>query len=317
MVWGPPCGLRCGVGDSGTVLLWAICGTGFDILLLFCSLALPTHPPTHPHVRTHSFLKEHVEPAALIADFLPVRDRLVFLQTHKYVQRLYLCVCVCVVHSPRILLRFRLVHRVRLPPKRLKPLLFNGPSRELTFLYCATSSCTPTSPTSASAGVAGCKAGEGASGAGAMGKQEAQAAYLSQCLSLEVRYRGSFLSRAVPLRLVASSLHRVIRSWLNDKLGKQGFSIIMNMVNKLLTVFRPTEEVWYAIANSFGEDGSSLLTHACANPRIPLPVIQKLLEIPCFDLGLPDRNSGRNAIQLAHHFEREDLLTLFASLVAA
>lgn len=64
---------------------------------------------------------------------------------------------------------------------------------------------------------------------------------LSHCM--EVRYRGSLLSRAVPLRLVAASLHRVIRSWLDNRLGKKGFTIILTMVNKLLAVFRPAEEV--------------------------------------------------------------------------
>lgn len=39
---------------------------------------------TTPHIIC-SFLKEYIEPAALIADFLSVSDRLVFLHTHKYV----------------------------------------------------------------------------------------------------------------------------------------------------------------------------------------------------------------------------------------
>ena len=138
---------------------------------------------------------------------------------------------------------------------------------------------------------------------------------LGQCMQLEVRYRGSFLSRAVPLPLVATALHRVIRSWLNNRLRKQGFPLILAMVNKLLAVFRPTEEVWYAIVNNCGEDGASLLTYACTNRNIPLSVIEQLLEIPCFDLGLPDRKSGLNAIQIAHTHGRQDLLTFFASLV--
>lgn len=136
-----------------------------------------------------------------------------------------------------------------------------------------------------------------------------------QCLQLEVRYRGSVLSRAVPLPLVATALHRVIRSWLNNRLRKQGFPIILAMVNKLLAVFRPTEEVWYAIVNNCGDDGASLLTYACADPSIPLRAIEQLLEIPCFDLGLPDRKSGLNAIQLAHTQNRQELLVYFASLV--
>lgn len=140
---------------------------------------------------------------------------------------------------------------------------------------------------------------------------------VDHCMQLEVRYRGSFLSRAVPLPLVATALHRVIRSWLDNRLRKQGFPIILAMVNKLLSVFRPTEEVWYAIVNNCGEDGASLLTYACANRDISLPVIEQLLEIPCFDLGLPDRRSGLNAIQVAHIQDRQELLTYFASLVGS
>jgi len=195
-----------------------------------------------------------------------------------------------------------------LPPKLLKPLLFNGPSRELNFLYCpALSVAAGGSPTWRS----NCGKLIAASGAGVVDKNEQ-----GQCLQqLEVRYRGSVLSRAVPLPLVATALHRVIRSWLNNRLRKQGFPIILAMVNKLLAVFRPTEEVWYAIVNNCGDDGASLLTYACADPSIPLPVIEQLLEIPCFDLGLPDRKSGLNVIQLAHTQNRQELLVYFASLV--
>jgi hypothetical protein len=131
----------------------------------------------------------------------------------------------------------------------------------------------------------------------------------------EIRYRGSFLSRAVPLSLVSTALHRVIRSWMDDTLRKRGFSILLTMVNKLLSVFRPTEEVWYTIINSFGKDGTTLLTYACSSRDTPLSVIEKLLQIPCFDLALPDHKFGLNAIQLAHMYDRQDVLAHFASLV--
>jgi len=60
---------------------------------------------------------------------------------------------------------------------------------------------------------------------------------------LDVRYRGSHLSRAVPLRVVTVALHRVIRGWLDKMLRGRDFDAILSMVNKLLTVFRPTEGV--------------------------------------------------------------------------
>lgn len=121
-------------------------------------------------------------------------------------------------------------HRVGLPPKLLKPLFFGGPSRELHFLYCTTISSN------------NCPKGPGLS------KTTTTTAIPSsepKCLQLDLRYRGSTLSRAVPLRLVASALHRVIRSWLDKKLKLVGrdFDAILVMVNRLLTVFRPTEEV--------------------------------------------------------------------------
>lgn len=194
-----------------------------------------------------------------------------------------------------------------LPPKLLKPLLFKGPSRELNFLCCPTTTAAVENPSSLNTNYDNPVV---ANGAGMVDKNEQ-----GKCFQLEVRYRGSVLSRAVPLPLVATALHRVIRSWLDNRLRKQGFPLILAMVNKLLSVFRPTEEVWYAIVNNCGEDGASLLTYACADPSIPLPIIEQLLEIPCLDLGLPDRKSGLNAIQLAHTKNRQELLVYFASLV--
>lgn len=198
-------------------------------------------------------------------------------------------------------------YRVGLPPKLLRGLLFNGPSRELNFLYCPIAT---TATGGSSTWRTNCGKPTAASSAGVVDKNEQ-----GQGLQIEVRYRGSVLCRAVPLPLVATALHRVIRSWLNNRLRKQGFPIILAMVNKLLSVFRPTEEVWYAIVNNCGDDGASLLTYACSDPSIPIPVIEQLLEIPCFDLGLPDRKSGLNAIQLAQTQNRQELLVYFASLV--
>jgi hypothetical protein len=48
----------------------------------FSYTSFPSLRTHHPH---HSFLKEQTEPAALLADFLTVHERLAFLQTHKYV----------------------------------------------------------------------------------------------------------------------------------------------------------------------------------------------------------------------------------------
>ena len=91
--------------------------------------------------------------------------------------------------------------------------------------------------------------------------------------------------------------------------------MIMAMVNKLLSVFRPTEEVWYSIVNNFSEDGTTLLTYACAHEDVSLEMVKKLLEIPCFDLGLPDKKRGLTPIQLAERVGRRDLLEYFTSLV--
>lgn len=74
--------------------------------------------------------------------------------------------------------------------------------------------------------------------------------------------------------------------------------------------------MWYAIVNEQAEDGATLLAYAVADARAPLPMIQQLLEIPCLDLGLPDRTRGLNPIQLAYRLGRQDVLEYFASLVA-
>lgn len=74
--------------------------------------------------------------------------------------------------------------------------------------------------------------------------------------------------------------------------------------------------MWYAIVNEQAKDGTTLLTYALGHARAPLPMIQQLLEIPCLDLGLPDRARGVNPIQLAHQLGRHDVLTYFASLVS-
>lgn len=68
--------------------------------------------------------------------------------------------------------------------------------------------------------------------------------------------------------------------------------------------------------NEQAEDGSTLLAYAVADARAPLPVIQQLLEIPCLDLGLPDKARRLNPIQLAYQHGRQDVLTYFASLVS-
>ncbi len=73
--------------------------------------------------------------------------------------------------------------------------------------------------------------------------------------------------------------------------------------------------MWYAIVNEQAEDGTTLLTYAVATARAPLPVIQQLLEIPCLDLGLPDKARRLNPIQLAYQLGRHDVLAYFASLV--
>lgn len=75
--------------------------------------------------------------------------------------------------------------------------------------------------------------------------------------------------------------------------------------------------MWYAIVNTQGEDGTTLLTYAVADARAPLPVLQQLLEVPCLDLGLPDRARGSNPIQLAYQLGRHDVLAYFASLVGS
>lgn len=54
--------------------------------------------------------------------------------------------------------------------------------------------------------------------------------------------------------------------------------------------------------NNHGEDGATLLTYAVAT-NVPMPMIQKLLEIPCFDLGLPDQRFRLTPIQLAKHLQ--------------
>ena len=73
-------------------------------------------------------------------------------------------------------------------------------------------------------------------------------------------------------------------------------------------------QVWHAVVNYCAEDGTTLLTYAVA-ADVPLPIVKKLLEIPCFDLGLPDVKYQINPIQLAHRLGRDDLLNYFASLV--
>jgi len=198
-------------------------------------------------------------------------------------------------------------YRVGLPPKHLKHLLFSGPSRELKFLYspATTAMVEGKHPVSSSFNNNLKET-----------KTEIYATNnFGNTFQLEIRYRGSFLSRAVPLSLVSTALHRVIRSWMDDTLRKRGFSTLLTMVNRLLSVFRPTEEVWYTIINSFGKDGTTLLTYACSSRDTPLSVIEKLLQIPCFDLALPDHKFGLNAIQLAHMHDRQDVLAHFASLV--
>lgn len=208
-----------------------------------------------------------------------------------------------------------------LPPKLLKPVFFGGPSRETKFLYCPAASSSPSgSPTGSGTTIkngssgGGLKSPAGSPTLGPMGGGGGSSS-TEKGLQYDVRYRGSFLSRAVPLGVVTQALHRVIRSWMDRKLQGRDFESILAMVNKLLTLFRPTEEVWYAIVNAQAEDGTTLLTYAVANAQAPLPVIQQLLEIPCLDLGLPDKARGLNPIQLAYQLGRQNVLTYFASLV--
>lgn len=133
--------------------------------------------------------------------------------------------------------------RVGLSPKHLKSLFFGGPSRELRFLYCP--AITPDSNNTCPTGSGRIKPTTSRSGGHKSPVGSPTLGPLKNGLQLEVRYRGSKLSRAVPLRLASSALHRVIRSWLDRKLGLVGrdFDAILHMVNKLLAVFRPTEEV--------------------------------------------------------------------------
>lgn len=64
-----------------------------------------------------------------------------------------------------------------------------------------------------------------------------------QCCQAEIRYRGSFLCRAVPLPVLAHTLHRVLRGWLSHQLRKYSFQDIQAMVHKLIAAFKPTEQV--------------------------------------------------------------------------
>ena len=145
-------------------------------------------------------------------------------------------------------------HRVGLPPKLLKPVFFGGPSRELGFLYCPAASGSPNgnptgSGTTTTNGHSSCS-GSGSGGTKSPGGSPALGPLGGNggmdkggLLQLEVRYRGSCLSRAVSLPVVTSALHRVIRSWLDKKLQGRDFDAILQMVQKLLAVFRPSEEV--------------------------------------------------------------------------
>jgi hypothetical protein len=73
-----------------------------------------------------------------------------------------------------------------------------------------------------------------------------RAAYTKRYLQVDVRYRGTFLCRAVPVVVVSQTLHRVIKGWLSNQLRKASFEDILRMVNKLISVFKPTEKVRYA-----------------------------------------------------------------------
>lgn len=143
-------------------------------------------------------------------------------------------------------------HRVGLPPKLLKPVFFGGPSRELTFLYCPAASGSPNNSPTGSATTT--KSHSGGSGGGIklpLGPLRGNGSMdKGSLLQLEVRYRGSCLARAVPLPVVTSALHRVIRSWLDKKLQGRDFDGILQMIQKLLTVFRPSEEVrlWHCLS---------------------------------------------------------------------
>jgi hypothetical protein len=66
--------------------------------------------------------------------------------------------------------------------------------------------------------------------------------------------------------------------------------------------------------NHPGEDGTTVLTFAIAS-NVPVRAFQKLLEIPCFDLGLPDYKFDMSPLQLATSLQRHELLTYMATLL--
>lgn len=173
--------------------------------------------------------------------------------------------------------------RVQLPPKLLKVLLFGGPSRETSFLIC-TSTSNLTGPRYVAFYLSGngpeqivrpCATydlmlvstwypwreyGNKADTFPALSfpsllpvcvkkmRRIKSAAFVKhQGYQCEVRYRGSFLCRAVPLPMLAHTLHRVLRGWLSNRLRKYSFPDILAMIQKLIAAFRPTEQVSHTL----------------------------------------------------------------------
>lgn len=59
----------------------------------------------------------------------------------------------------------------------------------------------------------------------------------------EIYYRGVFLCRGVPVRYVTTTLHRIIKGWISQRMRRFQFKDICTVVRKIIVVFKPTEHV--------------------------------------------------------------------------